>query len=100
MTNENELRALVAKVESFGGRVELKLDDEALMFEGREVIVAVRITGLSGVGSCWMSALYAAETMRAIECPTATETRGTTPATPKAAPASRRTRSRSSIAAS
>lgn len=66
MTSNGELNDLISKARAVGANVETQLDVDALLEEGREVIAAVRIEGLKGVGPCWMSAIAAAERIRGL----------------------------------
>lgn len=64
MTDQKELEQLVAKMKAFGAVVNVEYDVDALL-EGRTIIDTVQITNVKGIGTFPMSAISAAEAMRA-----------------------------------
>jgi hypothetical protein len=64
MTDQKEIRSLIARAEAKGAVVTVKIDQSALETEGREIIEEVQVVGLKGVGRYPMSLISAAERLR------------------------------------
>lgn len=67
MTDQKELRTLISRVRDLP-EVWVHVDNAPTEDEPRRTVKRVRIesTRRIGVGPCWMSPIYAAETMRAL----------------------------------
>jgi len=66
MTNSEELAWLIDRAKGAGAIVQVEHDAYLKKAEGRHVIDSIKISRLEGVGPGWMSAIYAAETLRRV----------------------------------
>ncbi len=64
MISNEELIALIVKARAAGATVETQVDLELMLDEGRQVVEAVRVEGVKGIGPNWMSAITAGERLR------------------------------------
>lgn len=66
MTDQKELRYWITLAKEAGAVVTVEIDQTALESEGREIIRQVAVLGLDGVGPNPMTAIGAAERLRAV----------------------------------